>query len=131
MYSVVFEPDGLIGPHVTRFGQLFLPLLGSGWVAGKDGRHVEVSPGTGGYIARGEVHSKGSQEGMMAVMIQVHDLVATDESLAGTRDPLIPWPGHRLGPERARPGKELDRRGGRARQREHRRRLKGSGRKSR
>ncbi len=86
MYSVVFEPDGLIGPHVTRFGQLFLPLIGSGWVAGKDGRNVEVSAGTGGYIARGVVHSKGSQEGMMAVMIQVHDLVATDESLVRDRE---------------------------------------------
>jgi quercetin dioxygenase-like cupin family protein len=75
VYSIVFEPGGSIGPHEANFGQLFLPVRGSGWVAGEDGERLEVRPGEGGYITRGEVHSKGSQEGMTALMIQVHDLV--------------------------------------------------------
>ena len=75
VYSIVFEPGGLIGPHQATFGQLFLPVRGSGWVAGEDGERLEIQPGEGGYISRGEVHSKGSQDGMTALMIQVHDLV--------------------------------------------------------
>jgi quercetin dioxygenase-like cupin family protein len=75
VYSIVFEPGGSIGPHEANFGQLFLPVRGSGWVAGEDGERRPVRPGEGGYISRGEVHSKGSQEGMTALMIQVHELV--------------------------------------------------------
>jgi quercetin dioxygenase-like cupin family protein len=75
VYSIGFEPGGLIGPHEATFGQLFLPVFGSGWVAGEDGERISVRPGEGGYISRGEVHSKGSDEGMTALMIQVHDLV--------------------------------------------------------
>lgn len=75
VYSVVFEAGGLIGPHEAGFGQLFFPVQGYGWVAGEDGRRMEVGPGQGAYITRGEIHSKGSQRGMTALMIQIRDLV--------------------------------------------------------
>ena len=85
VYVVRFEPGGIIGPHVAGFGQLLIPTMGSGWVAGEDGVRVPVSPGAGGFIARGETHSKGSEVGMTALMIQVSDLAPDGERL--TRPP--------------------------------------------
>ncbi len=78
IYFVTFDPGGSIGPHEAGFGQLFFPILGSGWVAGEDGERCPVSPGEAGCISRGEVHSKGSESGMTALMVQVDDLTATD-----------------------------------------------------
>ena len=74
LYFVTFEPGGSVGPHVAGFGQLFFPILGSGWVAGEDGKQVSVSPGEVGYVRRGEVHSKGSAGGMTALIVQVRNL---------------------------------------------------------
>ena len=74
LYFVTFEPSGFIGPHRAGFGQLFFPVFGSGWVAGEDGERVPVSPGDGGYISRGELHSKGSDAGMTGLIVQVRNL---------------------------------------------------------
>ena len=81
VYVVRFEPGGIIGPHVAGFGQLLIPTMGSGWVAGEIGVRVPVSSGAGGFIAKGETHSKGSDVGMTALMIQVSDLAPDDERL--------------------------------------------------
>ena len=74
LHVVVFDPGGSIGPHEAGYGQLLVPLIGSGWIAGADGIAVSIEPGTAGFIRRGEIHSKGSQAGMTALMIQVRDL---------------------------------------------------------
>jgi quercetin dioxygenase-like cupin family protein len=84
VHVVVFDPGGSIGPHEAGFGQLFVPLIGSGWIAGADGIAVSISPGSAGFVRRGEVHSKGSATGMTALMIQVSDLAARSED-AGPR----------------------------------------------
>ena len=76
VYTLHFEPGGRIGPHVTGFGQLLVPLTGLGWVAGADGGRVSVEPGQAAFWSRGELHSKGSETGMTALMIQVGDLRA-------------------------------------------------------
>lgn len=81
IYFVDFDAGGIIGPHEAGFGQLFIPIVGSGWVAGEDGERVAVSPGQAGYISRGEVHSKGSHDGMTALMIQVDDLTIAEPVL--------------------------------------------------
>jgi quercetin dioxygenase-like cupin family protein len=82
VHLVVFDAGGSIGPHEAGFGQLFVPLHGAGWIAGADGTAVPISPGTAGFIRRGEIHSKGSDTGMTALMIQVRDLAETAESVA-------------------------------------------------
>lgn len=69
-YAVHFEPGGNIGPHPAGFDQLFLVISGSGWVAGGDGVRHPVGAQSGAFIPRGETHSKGSETGMVAVMIQ-------------------------------------------------------------
>ena len=74
IHMVHISAGGEIGPHVTGFGQLFFCLEGSGWVASADGQRVSISRGQVAYFARGERHSKGSAEGLRALIIQVHDL---------------------------------------------------------
>ena len=74
IYTLHFEPGGQIGPHVAGFGQILIPLNGSGWVAGADGVRFPIVPGQAAYWSRGELHSKGSEGGMTAIMIQVRDL---------------------------------------------------------
>lgn len=82
VHVVVFAPGGSIGPHEAGFGQLFVPLVGTGWIAGGDGIAVAIGPGEAGFVGRGEVHSKGSDAGMTALMVQVRELapVAGDRS---------------------------------------------------
>jgi quercetin dioxygenase-like cupin family protein len=73
-YVVYFEPGGEIGPHEAGFGQLFVALSGAGWVAGGDGERVPLAEEQAAFIERGEIHSKGSETGLTALMVQVRDL---------------------------------------------------------
>lgn len=73
-YCVRFAPGGAIGRHPAGFGQLFLVVEGAGWAAGADGERTAIRAGQGAYFARGEQHSKGSDTGCTAIMIQVSDL---------------------------------------------------------
>ena len=73
-YIVYLEPGGEIGPHEAGFGQLFVALSGAGWVAGGAGERVPLAQGQAAFIARGEIHSKGSETGLTALMVQVRDL---------------------------------------------------------
>src|SRR6476646_8565781 len=74
IHIVHIAAGGEIGPHVAGFGQLFLCLEGSGWVAAADDERISISRGQVAYFARGERHSKGSTDGLHALIIQVHDL---------------------------------------------------------
>jgi len=69
-YAIHIEPGGVIGPHPAGFDQLFLVVRGSGWVAGADGVRHAVGLERGAFIPTGEVHSKGSDLGMLAIMVQ-------------------------------------------------------------
>ena len=62
---------GEIGPHVAGFGQIFFCLEGSGWVAAADGERVSISHGQGAFFARGERPSKGSTDGLRALIIEM------------------------------------------------------------
>ena len=69
-YAVHFIEGGSIGPHPAGFDQLFLVVQGAGWVAGEDGVRESVLASQGAFIRRGTIHSKGSEAGMLAVMLQ-------------------------------------------------------------
>jgi quercetin dioxygenase-like cupin family protein len=73
-YVLYFEPGGEIGPHEAGFGQLLFALSGDGWVAGGDGERLPLAEGQAALIHRGEIHSKGSETGLTALMVQVRDL---------------------------------------------------------
>lgn len=78
VYAVHLEAGGEIGAHPAGFGQLFLVIAGSAWVASADGARHSVSAGQGAAIARGEVHAKGSDAGCTAIMIQLAALAPAD-----------------------------------------------------
>jgi quercetin dioxygenase-like cupin family protein len=73
-YLLSFEPGGAIGPHAAEFGQLFLAVSGDGWVSGRDGVRTALREGDAAFFERGEIHAKGSETGLTALMIQVRDL---------------------------------------------------------
>lgn len=73
-YVLYVDPGGVIGPHEAGFGQLLFAVAGEGWVAGGDGIRQPLRAGEAAFIARGEVHSKGSDAGLTALMLQVRDL---------------------------------------------------------
>jgi quercetin dioxygenase-like cupin family protein len=79
VHLISFAAGGVIGTHEAGFGQLFVVLEGTGWVAGEDGRRIALVPGELAFITRGERHSKGSEYGATALMIQVRDLDALEE----------------------------------------------------
>lgn len=54
-YVQYIDPGGEIGPHRAEFGQLYLAVSGSGWVAGGDGRRVPLAQGQVAHIQRGEI----------------------------------------------------------------------------
>lgn len=74
IYCVHVEPGGSIGAHPAGFAQLFLVVNGTGWAAGPDGQRVALTAGQGVYVAPGEVHAKGSESGMTAIMVQADQL---------------------------------------------------------
>jgi quercetin dioxygenase-like cupin family protein len=76
VHCVYFEPGGSIGRHPTGFGQLFLVVAGSGWIAAADGVRVPLFAGQGAVLEKGEIHSKGSDAGMTALMVQVTQIQA-------------------------------------------------------
>jgi quercetin dioxygenase-like cupin family protein len=77
-YVLYFEPGGEIGRHEAGFGQLLFALSGNGWVAGGDGERLPLAEGHAAFIRRGEMHSKGSETGLTALMVQVRDLTPLD-----------------------------------------------------
>ena len=70
VYAVYIEPGGSIGSHEAGFDQLFLIVRGSGWASDADGAKYELREGQGAVIRKGEMHSKGSDAGMFAIMVQ-------------------------------------------------------------
>lgn len=70
VYVLHFDPGGEIGAHEAGFDQLFIVVDGSGWGAGANGVRIPLRTGQAARFRKGEMHSKGSDEGMTAVMIQ-------------------------------------------------------------
>jgi quercetin dioxygenase-like cupin family protein len=73
-YVLHFDADAVIGPHEAGFAQLLFAVSGDGWVAGEDGFRHALREGEAAFIRRGEIHSKGSDSGLIALMVQVRDL---------------------------------------------------------
>jgi quercetin dioxygenase-like cupin family protein len=74
LHVVRMEAGGVIGPHEAGFGQLFLVVSGVGWAAGPDGEHRVLVPGQAAYIRRSELHSKGAESALIALIVQVREL---------------------------------------------------------
>ena len=70
VYAVHIQAGGEIGPHPAGFDQLFLVVQGSGGIAGADGVRHSLASLQGAFVPKGETHAKGSQVGMVAIMVQ-------------------------------------------------------------
>ena len=79
VYAIHIEPGGEIGPHEAGFDQLWIAVEGEGWGAGADGERQALPNGGAMVFRRGEVHSKGSDTGMKAIMIQMSTLDVTGD----------------------------------------------------
>lgn len=77
VHVVRMEAGGVIGPHEAGFGQLFHVISGVGWAAGPEGTRCPLEPGQAAFISRGELHSKGAQSEILALIIQVEQLRVT------------------------------------------------------
>ena len=87
VYCVHLGANGEIGAHPTGFAQLFLVVQGTGWAEGADGRRVALRAGQGAFFERGEMHSKGSETGMTAIMVQATRMKTDDERVGSASGP--------------------------------------------
>ena len=78
VYCVHFDANAQIGAHPAGLCQLFLVVQGSGWAEGGDGRRVRLDAGQGVFFELGETHAKGSDTGMVAIMLQATELQPGD-----------------------------------------------------
>ncbi len=67
---LTLEPGGLIGTHPATNSQLFLVISGEGWVAGSDGRHIEIRTGWAVRWNTGEEHTTGTRTGLTALAVE-------------------------------------------------------------
>jgi len=63
-------PGGVIGTHPATGAQLFLVIAGQGWAAGPDGERVPVSAGWGVRWDDGEIHTSGTDAGLIALSVE-------------------------------------------------------------
>jgi quercetin dioxygenase-like cupin family protein len=71
-HAVVIEigPGGVVGRHPAVVPQLFVIVHGSGWVSGRDGEREPIAAGEAVVWDAGEQHESGSEEGMIALVLE-------------------------------------------------------------
>jgi quercetin dioxygenase-like cupin family protein len=71
-HVVVIEigAGGRVGRHRAASQQLFTVVRGSGWVAGPDGRRVDLVAGEAVLWSLDEEHESGSEDGMTALVVE-------------------------------------------------------------
>ena len=67
---LTIEPGGVIGTHPATGSQLFLVINGEGWVAGPDGRPIDIRTGWAVRWDAGEEHTSGTQTGLTALAVE-------------------------------------------------------------
>lgn len=67
---LTFAPGGLLRRHPTKLWQLFSLVSGTGWASGSDGVQERLLPGEAVLGEPGEEHESGTENGMVAVVIQ-------------------------------------------------------------
>ena len=67
---LALEPGGVIGTHPATVPQLFLVISGEGWTAGPDHERVPVAAGWGVRWEQGEIHTTGTDTGLVALAVE-------------------------------------------------------------
>jgi len=68
------EPGGVVGMHEAPVPQLFIVILGEGWVCGADKEKVFLKAGEGVFWQTGQAHESGSDMGSTALVIQAEQI---------------------------------------------------------
>ena len=63
-------PGGQVGYHQAAVPQLFLVVQGHGWVRGEVDERHPVAAGRAAFWEAGEWHAAGTDQGMMAMVIE-------------------------------------------------------------
>jgi len=85
IHVLEIKPGGHIGLHPAGFAQILIVTAGSGYACGQDGVRYTLRCGEAAFIERGEMHAKGSESGMKALMIQVSDCSMTPNNPDGSK----------------------------------------------
>jgi quercetin dioxygenase-like cupin family protein len=67
---LAFEPGAVLGRHPTRVWQLFSVVSGRGWASGADAVRHPLVPGDAVLWEPDEEHETGTEDGMVAVVVQ-------------------------------------------------------------
>lgn len=67
---VTFQPGGRLGRHPTRLWQLFALVSGTGWASGLEVVQERLGPGDAVLWEPGEEHESGTDDGMIAIVVQ-------------------------------------------------------------
>ena len=70
VHIATVEAGGVLGKHPTKLWQLFLVVVGGGWVASDDGVHRDIAAGQAVVWSPGEIHESGSADGMTVLIVQ-------------------------------------------------------------
>jgi len=75
-HAVVIDlgPGGIVGRHPAAGAQLFIVVLGTGWVSGGDGEREQIRAGEAVLWEPGEEHESGSDEGMTVLVVEAESL---------------------------------------------------------
>lgn len=68
--SIYLQPGGKIGYHQAASPQLFLLVQGEGWIRSTGEEKLAVREGQAIFWDQGEWHESGSENGMIAVIIE-------------------------------------------------------------
>ncbi|HEV8191235.1 MAG TPA: cupin domain-containing protein [Ktedonobacterales bacterium] len=63
-------PGGVVGHHQAVGPQLFLVVEGEGWVRGEGPERRAIRAGQAAFWENGEWHESGSEQGMVAMVIE-------------------------------------------------------------
>jgi quercetin dioxygenase-like cupin family protein len=67
-------PGGVVGFHQADPAQLFLVVVGEGWVRSETPELVPIQAGQAAFWESGEWHESGSDSGMTAIVIESETL---------------------------------------------------------
>ncbi|SDX41861.1 hypothetical protein SAMN05444487_11718 [Marininema mesophilum] len=65
-----FSQKSLLGLHVTPGPQLFMVVVGEGWVRTKDTKSIPIRAGQAAFWSSGEEHESGSETGMTVLVFE-------------------------------------------------------------
>ncbi|HEU6443960.1 MAG TPA: hypothetical protein VFL61_02770 [Gaiellaceae bacterium] len=71
---VEIRPGGAVGRHPAASRQLFAVARDSGWVAGGGGTRAPIEAGQAVLWEEGEDHESGSDDGMLAIVVEAAEL---------------------------------------------------------